>query len=180
MVVNLSTMSKFSGKCDFADHVSMVGVEKTLMSTIYVGNNIVPLKFESEKDLIPYYPYIIGSAGYENGVGTIHLTDESFVDIQERELLENELSCAKREYLRCRRKKIYFNPRGSKYSGWCKAVWDRVAEHGTKATVDGLTIDSAEYYRQKLYEEMVAHGWEKVRAHYWCFHDINRALELQK
>ena len=167
-------MSKFSGKCDFADHVSMVGVEKTLRSTIYVGDNIVPLKFESEKDLIPYYPYIIGSAGYENGVGTIHLTDESFVDTQEREFLESEFSYAKREYLRCKRKKIPFKYKG----GWCKAVWDRVAEHGTKATVDGLTIDSAEYYRQKLYEEMVAHGWEKVRAHYWCFHDINRALEL--
>lgn len=54
-------MSCFSGKCDFKDHIDMVGITRTLESDIYLNTNTgkIKLDFKKEQDLIPYYGHII-------------------------------------------------------------------------------------------------------------------------
>ena len=83
-------MSLYSGKCDFSDMSDIHNVDNILKSNVYIGWNIAPLKFETEKDLIPYYPYIVGFSATTNGVGEIRLSSESYVDRQERETTQLE------------------------------------------------------------------------------------------
>lgn len=100
-------MSKFSGKCDFYDEIEIFGLENILNSRIYVGDNKEPLELTCREDCIPYYPYIVTASAKTNGVGTIFLTDKSWVDIEAekygeypfhnhyRDLLKKELEMAK-------------------------------------------------------------------------------------
>ena len=76
-------MSKFSGKCDFFDHIEIFGLDNVLKSNIYVGLDEEPLILKSMKDCIPYYPYVIGASFTTNGIGTIRLSSKSWVDIEE-------------------------------------------------------------------------------------------------
>lgn len=79
-------MSKFSGKCDFYDHISIAGLENVLKSKVYVGRSSQPLNLTCEADCVPYYPYVISSCGCTHGVGTIYLTERSWVDIEEKQI----------------------------------------------------------------------------------------------
>lgn len=79
-------MSKFSGKCDFYDHISIAGLENVLKSKVYVGRSSQPLDLTCEADCVPYYPYVISSCGCTHGVGTIYLTERSWVDIEEKQI----------------------------------------------------------------------------------------------
>lgn len=76
-------MSKFSGKCDFCDEIDIFGLENILKSKVYVGSSDVPLVLRDRKDCIPYYPYIVCASFTTNGVGTIILSERSWVDIEE-------------------------------------------------------------------------------------------------
>ena len=79
-------MSKFSGKCDFYDHILINGLENILKSKVYVGRSREPLKLTCEADCIPYYPYVISACCCTHGVGTIYLTERSWVDIEEKQI----------------------------------------------------------------------------------------------
>lgn len=79
-------MSKFSGKCDFYDHISIAGLDNVLKSKVYVGRSSKPLELTCEADCVPYYPYVISSCGCTHGVGTIYLTERSWVDIEEKQI----------------------------------------------------------------------------------------------
>ena len=99
-------LSKFSGKCDFYDEIEIFGLENILNSKVYVGDNKEPLNLTCRKDCIPYYPYVVTASAKTNGVGTIFLTEKSWVDIESerygefgchnyyRELLKKELEMA--------------------------------------------------------------------------------------
>jgi len=99
-------LSKFSGKCDFYDEIEIFGLENILNSKIYIGDSKEPLKLTCRKDCIPYYPYVVTASAKTNGVGTIFLTEKSWVDIEaeryggypfhnhDRELLKKELEMA--------------------------------------------------------------------------------------
>lgn len=87
-------MSKFSGKCDFFDTVEIYSPKDLLNAKVYINKHRI--KFEDESDLIPYYPYIIGSmASSRNEDGsasmTIHLSAESYVDQYEKQTLSNKI-----------------------------------------------------------------------------------------
>lgn len=84
-------MSKFSGKCDFYDEIEIFGLENILKSKVYIGNSKEPLKLTCRKDCIPYYPYVVTASAKTNSVGTIFLTERSWVDIEAERY--GELSC---------------------------------------------------------------------------------------
>lgn len=164
-------MSRFSGKCDFADSLEIH--EYTLEELqnnviIYIGHNTEPLHIESMSDLIPYYPHIIGLGCYNNieRKSEIHLSSESFVDFEERNILEFYLKGLLRIYNRCKRKKIEFNVEDAIkelcWSDWNKPqiteLANRVKEKGKKATIDGIHLTMHEYYRQELVDEMLKNG----------------------
>ena len=80
-------MSKFSGKCDCYDYFCGKDDEYIKNSDIYIGRNPVPLRIESHYSLAPYYPFIVGLACFTHGNATVHLSEESYVDVSEAEHL---------------------------------------------------------------------------------------------
>ena len=165
-------MSVYSGKCDCYDTLVQIHgyTEDELKNNvvIYVGDNKESLHIESAKDLIPYYPYLISAAYFdnENRKSVIRLTPESFVDREEREILTFYLKQILRIYNRCKNKKSKFSVRNVVkevcWNGWNKnqitEIANRVKENGDKATIEGIHLNGHEYDRKRLVEEMINNG----------------------
>ena len=151
-------MSKFSGKCDFYDHIAMIhdfDEEKLKNVKIYIGDTNTPLVWNKTADLIPYYPHLISV-----GCGDmLCLSSRSWVDIEEERLLEFYLKIVLRYYNRCKRKKEEFNiDNYLKDSFFDEEIFrelaERVKEKKAKATYEGLHLKSHNYYREKLAQEI--------------------------
>ena len=88
-------MSRFSGKCDvystLVDIHEYTDEELKNNIKIYLGDMDIPLPIESRKDLIPCYPHIVSSAGFNNTErsANIRITKDSFVDSEENVVLKN-------------------------------------------------------------------------------------------
>ena len=165
-------MSRWSGKCDCFDSLIEIHkyTEEELKNNvkIYIGNNTEPLHIEKMSDLIPYYPYLIAIACYDNveRKSVIRLSSESFVDREERECLEWRLKDLIRIYNRCKRKKIEFDVEDAvkqiTWNGWNeephRELANRVKENGKKATINGIHLKMHERYRKELVDEMLKNG----------------------
>lgn len=172
-------MSLYSGKCDFCDMCDIHNVDNILKSNVYIGRNIIPLKFETEKDLIPYYPYLVATSATTNGVGEIRLSSESYVDRQERETLEWYVKDCQKYVNKCKRKKEFcdishFNKENDcGYNEIYEEIISRLMmvgfEKDFKFTLDGIYLPMAERYRKELYDEMIKNGWDEFKSRQWCF-----------
>jgi hypothetical protein len=179
-------MSKFSGKCDFYDHIQIFGLDKILASKIYVGDHtIIPLRIDTEQDCIPYYPYLIGMSCTENGVGVIHLSNESFIDTEEKEYLNWILRDVLAYYKKCKRNHMLFDEKEALNKTYYfgigehhKEIIKRVAQFGVKATIDGIHTSSHDYYRYEMFEEMTNNGYSPSLAYYWLWHKYISLDEL--
>lgn len=167
-------MSIYSGKCDFADTVEMFGVDHILNNyKVYAADHIVPLAMTCEKDLVPYYPYIVTvmvSTKEEGGV--IHLSPRSFVDEEEEEILNINLNRLLKKYNSCKRKHVPFNPDDYLtywFSDANSKLLARVMEFGNKATIEGIHLSYAQHMRKDLYEEMLRVGYSEWEAEYWVY-----------
>lgn len=187
-------MSKYSGKCDLYDSFYMKegsDIEETLKKTkIYAHDHeLVPLDIKTEKDLVPYYPYLV-YMGYTDKEGYIcyHLSVQSFVDFEEQESLTYSLNSMLRYYRKCKRKKESFDIEEA-----CDTIFfpqecheelaKRVQKFGEKAVIDGLHTRMHQVYRKELYEEMLRVGYTPLRAWHWVYKEINEELlkkEIQK
>lgn len=194
-------MGLYSGKADFYDHlwVSAETEEEAFNkfngTTLYicqplpddfdwgeaVANNVnisktyyKKIEYSSIKDLIPFYPYLIASAYWDNKDAhnsVVNLSSESFVDREERECLEWRLKHLLRIYNRCKRKKTEFNVDEALtevvWNGWneepYKELANRVAKNGKKATLDGIHLKMHERYRQLLVDEMLKYGLDPCK-----------------
>lgn len=177
-------ISKYSNKCDLYDVlVDIREVTDFSKVKIYAANNsIVPLRIDSQKDLMPYYPYIVAiSVSNSDGTQIIHLSEGSYVDIEEEEHLTWSLDELKCYYRRQKRrhepfdsiealKKIsFFGEFPEVAPEYKKELVNRVRELGEKATIEDIHIPYCDTMRQRLYEDMVAAGWNDDRAYEWCF-----------
>ena len=107
-------MSKYSGRSDFFDSLIMHNyTEEELKNNVkvYIGSSYIPLEIKSHKTLIPYYPHLICSSYHDNKEkkAIIHITAESSVDRNEREILEAYLERILKIYDRCKKNKTEFN-----------------------------------------------------------------------
>lgn len=144
--------------------------EETLENKVNIPETYYKkIEYSSIKDLIPFYPHIIGFAACDNTDShnsVVCLSRESFVDSEERENLEFRLKHLLRIYNRCKRKKIEFDVEEALkevvWGDWNKEAYrelaNRVANKGKKATVDGIHLKMHEYYRRELVNEMLKHG----------------------
>jgi hypothetical protein len=164
-------MSAYSGKSDIYDDLVMIHnyTDEELANNVKIyqgyGENQKQLNITCRKDIIPYYPYLVSSASYNNAERTasIHITSESWVERSERESLEHQLKDILRIYNRCKRKKIEFDIEAAvKEVVWSKyaekqirEIATRVKEYGKKATIEGVHLDVYEYYRKELVKEMI-------------------------
>lgn len=177
-------MSKFCGKCDFADSIEIRGVDKILEAEIYVGNK--KLEAETYKDLIPYLAYIVGIMASSDGRMYIRLSRESYVDTEEKDTLNRYLKDALRIYNRCKRKKTEFNT----WDAITEICWNdynldviteivnRVNEKGRKADIEGVHTQLGELYRRNLVREMLEHGLDP--SEYGLERFINIGEELKR
>lgn len=170
-------MSRFSGKCDFYDHIEINGIEKVLASNIYIGENIIPLKINSEKDCIPYYAHIV----YLSTPTTARLTTRSWIDEEEDKVLTRKIERVKKYYRKCKRNKVPFNKEEalhlitsflSKYD-YEEEIVNRVIEYGEKATINNIHTYMHEHYRKELFYEMINNGYSPPQSYYWLWHVIN-------
>ena len=181
-------MSVYSGKCDLADHFWMRAnteedVEKEIARTDFYmwskNGRKHRLDIHTLKDLVPYYPYLIGVAcGSKEGRNTVIIASESFVDQEEREFMEWELRDALKEYRRCKRKKIPFDPDAyyEKYiktwreHNYSREIVDRVARDGEKADLDGLYSEVKDKWdRGRLAKELKRFGYDDYFINHWVF-----------
>lgn len=136
--------------------------------------NWIPIKYESLKDLAPYYPYIISLQYYDStdsGNSVIVLSSKSFVDIEEERALKYYLSAILKAYNRRKRKNVPFNKEET-LSNICwyginreplVELIERVEKYGKKATYDGVHLDMAQHYRRDLQEEIVRINLEEEK-----------------
>ena len=145
-------MSKYSGKCDFADHINIHGMDSVRKSKIYLGydNYIagISLNIKSERDAMPFYAHIISFCSMRDGVGNVILTERSWLDLEEEDRLKLYRDAVLKEYRRCKRKKIEFVPeevlKKVCQTDFAKEAWmaiiNRVAEYGDAAGITGIHI----------------------------------------
>lgn len=61
-------MSKFSGRCDLYDSLIMIGEVSDFSNVhIFINDNPIELRIDSQKDLIPYYACIASVSVYSDG-----------------------------------------------------------------------------------------------------------------
>lgn len=165
-------MSLYSGKCDMADVVEIHGIDNMLKSKIFIESNIVPLKIETEKDLVPYYPFLIASSGSENGIGSFRITDESYVDREERQILDYYTNECKDYIKKCKRNKqdVDIEHFKNEYQpDIYNQILSRLLDKSCEFNLYGIHTYMAEYYRIQLYNEMIRVGWTPSQALLWCF-----------
>ena len=186
-------MSLFSGKCDCWDSFIMIHcdgydeeqINKEIERTdfyIYHGGKNHRLDIHILKDLVPYFPYIVAS-GYFNrddNRQSIHLSSESWVDHEEKEHLGWILRDAKKEYRKCKRNKIPFDPdTWVDKSHWMnneikREIAKRVAENGEKADIEDIHIPSYDRWdRKRLAEEMSKFGYSDFEISRWVYQGRN-------
>ena len=170
-----------SGKSDFEDWCCMHNTPQEIIDKyqVFVGkHDLVPLGIRSEKDLVAYYPYLIGMiCGSKDGMGIIHLSDESYIDIEEREHMQLKMDYVKKYYRRCKRKKQKFDKEEAlKLIGWYEPykqyetdIVERVAKSGEKASTERLHDPMHERMRNEWYTLMVDAGWDKDQAYRWVY-----------
>lgn len=79
-------MGTFTGKCDFYDEVKMFSdsdEEFCRFAKVYISKALIDTS--SPFKLIPYYTHIVSSMASSKDKKTIFLTNESWLDIEERE-----------------------------------------------------------------------------------------------
>lgn len=169
-------MSKYCGKCDFADHLEICGTDKPMK--VYIADEEVDCSTEAKRAL--YYPYII-AALFSNPDGqTIYITHLSYIRLQELETIDHIMDKLLVAYRRCKRKKIEFSfdEATSKlyslylrepYDKLTRQIYERIKANPKEVRVDDLRIGSVMnvYHRKEWFEELVRLGWDKDVAEDW-------------
>ena len=171
-------MSEFSGKCDFCDHVWDKDDDYFARSDFYVYTKGREHKLEinNKHDAIKYYPFLIGFGGFEKDRANIHISSDSFIDVEERERLKSNLAYVLRYWRRCKRKKVRFDKNEAlkevsfiAIQDYEREIVERVAKYGDKAVLDDIHIPMHEYYRKRWYEHMVENGYPEKEAFCWIY-----------
>ena len=146
---------------------SVVMIDQTDWKNIdfYVGKNARPLPLYGRRDLIPYYPYIVGQSGFNRRRKRkyVKLSSESYVDKDERDVLKIYLKHTLRLYNRYKRNQMPLDKDKmitelSVNDKVIPELVERVCLYGKRATIDGLHTTIHEQFREQLVREMVRNG----------------------
>ena len=150
---------------------------------IYLHDSPVELRIDSYKDLIPYFPCIPSIETHSNGEYRIYISGNPWYRVEEEEMLRIYLRDLTTCYNKLKRDKnlsleTLIERYNTKYN-WSHAKDELISElasrlieaKGKKDKVDisDLYLSSEDYFRKKLYEEMVGNGWEESVAYRWCY-----------
>ena len=178
-------MSKFSGKCDLYDTVYDWSDERIARAKIYVGD--IPLKATCQRDLIPFYPFIVGAGGFSMKDGDImRLTTRSYVDQEEESFLLYTKNRMLRSYRRAKRKKepitipilmLEMSPYNSGNNAAYNTLADRIVKYGERAEYRDLHLQSADYFREQLRKEMLNNKYNEFYTDRWLNRSKNYYTE---
>jgi hypothetical protein len=150
---------------------------------IYINDNPVELRIDSYKDLIPYFPCVPSISTHFDGEYRIRLSGKPWYRVEEEQMLRIYLRDLTTCYNRLKRIKDLSLERlieryNNKYN-WSYTKDELIAElanrlieaKGKKDNVDisDLYLPSGDWFRKRLYEEMVNNGWNEVVADRWCY-----------
>ena len=177
-------MSVYSGKCDLYDSLIAIGEVNDFSKVhIYINHNPVELRIDSYKDLIPYFPCVPSVETHSNGEYRLWLSGKPWYRIEEEQMLNIYLRDLTTCYNRLKRDKnlsleTLIERYNAKYS-WSHSKDELIAElasrlieaKGKKNNVDisDLYLPSGDWFRKRLYEEMVDNGWKESVAYNWCY-----------
>ena len=177
-------MSRFSGKCDLYDTVEMIycktdeEVQNFIDNAefyIYENNRRHRLRITSRKELALYYPFLLSTDVHSDNKHIIVLANDSFIDIDEKERLECVFNRYLKQYIKCKRDKVEFNPDDCYkdfYSSPQKyeiEIAQRIAKDGRRADIVDIHTYMHEYYRSSWYDELVNLGWSENEAYRWVY-----------
>lgn len=173
-------MSIFSGKCDVWDTFIEIQRlnDKSDWSKVRICQKDEELKINSVKDLLPYAAHLVGFGSWHDGECFARISEDSFVDREEKEHLAQALKHFKNEYRKCKRKKQEFIPEDAaeRYSivnmSYMLELAQRVKEHPCVANTDGLHTPFAEMCRKELRDTMIEFGYTKEQANKWVFEGV--------
>ena len=174
-------VGRISGKSDFEDFCEMHHTPEEVIKNykVFVGNHtIVPLRMESKKDLVAYYPYCMSLMSKDENGGIVILQDKPFLDYEEQEHLSWKMDSVQKYWRKCKRKKVPFDrnkalsliafPYDDPRSDEIELV-NRVSELGDKATTEDIHDRYHDNRRKEWLELMVDNGWDENVAYKWIF-----------
>lgn len=181
-------MSRFSGKSDLFDSVNMIHQAEDFSKVhIYIDNNPVELRVNNQKDLIPYYACVPWAEGWDGNEGIIRITGELWFNQEEREILETSKQYWIGLYNKYKRKNL--DPAEelkrliNEQDWWTRSDYQLVEatinNKGKDFDTSHIHLDSKDYYRKILYNEMVENGYDKDRAYIWVY-GLTRWIESRK
>jgi hypothetical protein len=178
------TISIYSGKCDLYDTLIAIG-EVTDFSKvhIYINDNPVELRIDSYKDLIPYFPCVPSIQTHCDGEYRIRLSGEPWYRIEEERTLYFYLRDLTTCYNNLKREKrlsletlIEMHTERFRWisnkNGLIEELARRLIEakgNKDRVDIDDLYLPSGDWFRKKLYEEMIKNGWNENVAYNWCY-----------
>lgn len=172
-------MSRFCGKCDFADWIMDRSDEEIKNSEFYIWSDDRRhrLDIHNQYDAALYYPYLVSMGYHSDGKDVVVLQEESFIDREEQERIGWYVRDVMKVWRRCKRKKQEFVPEdvfrevnwGSQHNPQIEEVIKRVAENGDKATFEGIHTDIHEFYRKEWYKYLLEIGYPEYKAYEWVF-----------
>ena len=165
-------MSKYCGKCDFGDFYE-ISEERMKNADIYIGNNIVPLRIDSYKDALPYFPFLVSSAISSDSGTVVFLSERSYIDVFEESILENKFDRMKKAYKKAKKKsqnvelKDLINPFTDEIElSYAKIL---IESNGKCERPKDIHLKSSEYYRNEFYNDMIKAGWDENKAYKWVY-----------
>lgn len=168
-------MGRCCGKCSFEDNCDIFGIDYMLNSKIYHNDELLDIK--EERDLVPWYPYIIAMSFGDKDGAVIHLSSVDYIARHETEMLTIYLERLKKIYRRCKRKHEEFNIEEVYRREFCYfyeqpellPLVEKVAEQGNKATIDGVYMKMAEFYRNEWRRILIEYGYDAEWIEEWIY-----------
>ena len=165
-------MSRYSGKCDFGDTYEILG-DRIKNAKVFIGDNIIPLKMESYKDYLPYFPFLVGLMASSDDSTTIFLSSRSYVDNEEEDMISARLNWTKKKYRSLKKKNCEITVDDLLF-GFSDDVDRELAKlvidsNGKCDVPKNIHLPMAEYYRKELYDDMLKEGWDEDKTYKWVY-----------
>jgi hypothetical protein len=176
--------SCFSGRCDLYDSLIDIGKVTDFSKVhIYIKYNPVELRIDSYKDLIPYFPCVPSISTHSNREYRLCISGKPWYRVEEEQTLNFYLRDLTTCYNKLKREKrlslealIEMHTERFRWISNKNGLIDELARrlieakgNKDKVYIEDLYLPSGDWFRKKLYEEMIKNGWNENVAYNWCY-----------
>lgn len=163
-------MSIYSGQFDVYDYFYDKNDDDILNTKVYIGNNIISLRINSRKDLVPYYGH--GIIICLNN--SITITDYSLIDEESNDIIEYYQKNIIRFLKNSKRKNIkvdkdYFNDRP--LLSFNREIYIEIFHRllDNNMYISDIHTNMWKICKEELYDEMIKEGYDEKQSLIWCY-----------